>query len=124
MLEPRKELVDRIIARIHKGETQISNQYIIPSGSSKAIDEIYVSYTSHQGIVRGDTSSERETVDLSFRYPTGRSHRNFRFEAIHKNYGCNLADSRQGKVPDDVLEVLADALPLEVRRLLPALSKK
>jgi len=116
---------DRHVLFPKKSSTERRAQYIVPKGSSKAMHDIDVSYYHATDEANGDVYNERETVDLSFAYTKGRTNKCFTFEVYHRDYSDIHQRSRDEEdVPVDVLEVLVDALPLEVRRLLPSLPRK
>lgn len=117
--------VDRHVLFPKRSSTERRANYVVPKGSSKAMHDIDVSYYHATDEANGDVYNERETVDLSFVYPKGMTNKCFRFEVHRRDYNAVHQSSRgEEDVPVDVLEVLVDALPLEVRRLLPSLPRK
>ena len=127
MLEVRgnEKPVDRYVIVPVLSSTERKAEYVVPKGSSGAIQDIRVSYQYVGEEANGDIYRERETVDLSFAYPKGRTNKHFTFEVYSRDYNAVHKSQRDEEdVPVDVLEVLVDALPLEVRRLLPSLPRK
>ncbi|MDP3026630.1 MAG: hypothetical protein Q8N63_02900 [Nanoarchaeota archaeon] len=101
--------------------TNFKRHYVLNAGNSKAIGDIDVNYVDRQEGANGDVFMERETVSITFDYPIGKTRRYPEFSVDNRNY-----EEIQGhdEVPGDILEVLADNLPLQVRRVLPNLPKK
>jgi len=64
-------------------------------------------------------------MELCFAYPKGRTNKQLGFRVNNRDYSNVLSNYLdQEAVPKDILEVLVNALPLEVRRVLPDFSKK
>jgi hypothetical protein len=95
--------------------------YVLNAGKSKAMGDINVNYVNRQEGTNGDVFMEREIVSITFDYSIGKTGRYTEFSVDNRNYG-----EIQGhdEVPRDILEVLADNLPLQVRRVLPNLPEE
>lgn len=105
--------------------TESRKHYMLDAGSSKATGKIHVTYVVRQSGANGDIFDESENVSVSFDYPLGRAMRSAEFLVNNRNYQkVNPVLQGQTDIPKDILEVLADSLPLEVRRILPSLQKK
>ena len=124
MLETKKAASDRTVLVQRRREEKVREQYIVAKGNSKALNDIHVSYRVLIESANGDVFREDETVELSFDYPEGRTSKLMEFRASRRDYAEALQVIQgQEDVPADVLAELVDTMPLEVRRLLPALPK-
>jgi len=98
--------------------------YILPAGNSKASGEIHVTYVARSNGANGDLFEEEESVSVSFDYPIGKTRKVAEFSVRDRNYGeIYPVYQDQEAIPNDVLEILAEKLPRNVRRILPDLPK-